>query len=117
MMISAPKSSGFCKAGVQKQLSTANKTPASCAILANSAISQTSVNGFEGVSTKNNLVFFCTAVFQASGSVSDTKVTCKPQRARMLLNNCTLVPKILRDATTWSPVEHMPMTQAKIADI
>ena len=54
---------------------------------------------FDGVSTKNILVFGVTAAFHSSISVRETKVTSKPHRLRILLNNCTLVPKILREAT------------------
>src|SRR5687768_670650 len=80
-------------------------------------MSHTSVKGFDGVSTKNSLVFGRTAAFHSSGSVKETKVVCNPQRCRILPKSCTDVPKILREATTWSPAEHKPMTQASIADM
>ena len=57
------------------------------------------------------------AVCQAVISVNDTSVTSKPQRFNILVNSCTDVPKILCDATTWSPAEHNPITQAKMADM
>ena len=49
--------SGRCRAGVQKQLSTASSAPARFATAASAAMSATSVSGLDGVSRKNSLVF------------------------------------------------------------
>jgi hypothetical protein len=57
------------------------------ATLAKAEISQTSVKGLDGVSTKNNFVFGVIAPCQALTSVSDTKVTSKPQRFKILLKS------------------------------
>ena len=56
MMMSAPMSMGRCNTGVAKQLSSASKAPALCAMSANAAMSHTSVSGLVGVSANNNLV-------------------------------------------------------------
>jgi len=50
MTTSAPRANGFWSAGVQKQLSTANKALAFLAILEMALISAISVKGFDGVS-------------------------------------------------------------------
>ena len=55
--ISAPKSSGFCKYGLQKVLSTATKIPCYFAILQTASISVIPIVGFAGVSININFVF------------------------------------------------------------
>ncbi|MNL31609.1 hypothetical protein D3C87_1534070 [compost metagenome] len=73
MTISAPKSSGFCKYGVAKVLSTANKILCSLVILATSSISANFINGFVGVSTQINFVFSLINDFNFAISVISTK--------------------------------------------
>ena len=38
-----------------------------------------------------------------------------PKRDRIVLKSCTVAPKMLRDATRWSPALSRPMQQVKIA--
>ena len=53
--ISAPSSSGRCRAGVQKQLSTTSRQSLTWASSARALISATSVTGFEGVSRNSQI--------------------------------------------------------------
>ena len=53
---SAPSASGRCSAGEQKVLSTVSSAPASCAMSASAAMSQTSVSGLVGVSANSSFV-------------------------------------------------------------
>src|SRR5690606_40396311 len=48
MTMSAPRSRGFCSAGVQKQLSTASSAPCSRATAARPRISTSSASGLDG---------------------------------------------------------------------
>ncbi len=70
--MSAPNSSGRCKMGVQKQLSTANSAPQDFATAAMARTSEISVSGLDGVSRKNNLVLGRTAACHCATSVADT---------------------------------------------
>ncbi len=67
---SAPSFSGCCRAGVQKQLSTASSAPLAWAISASAAISTNSASGLDGDSTKNSLVFGLHAASQAARSLN-----------------------------------------------
>src|SRR4051794_15960382 len=100
MTISAPSSSGFCKTGVQKQLSTASNAPAFLATPASAGISEISVSGLDGVSRKKRRVLGFTALCHAETSVADTNVDLRPKRLRILLNNCTVAPNTLCDTIT-----------------
>ena len=101
---SAPKSIGRCRAGVQKQLSTAKTAPALWAISANARISHTSVNGLVGVSANKSLVLGCIACFQALTSVCDTKLVVTPNLANSEPSNLMVEPNTEREHTTWSPL-------------
>ena len=78
-------------------------------------MSLTSVNGLDGDSRKNSRVLDRAAARQASGSVGETKVVSMPNLPRILLNNCTVEPKIEREATTCSPARIRPITVARMA--
>ena len=97
--MSAPKSSGRCNAGVQKQLSTASNTPRCFATAAMPAISDISVRGLDGVSRKNSRVLGRTATSHSFTSVAETKVVSTPKRLKMVPNKFTVEPNILREAT------------------
>ncbi|MNR62999.1 hypothetical protein D3C85_1851640 [compost metagenome] len=64
--------SGCCKAGVQKQLSTTSIAPLTCAISASAAMSTNSASGFDGDSTKSNLVLGLIAAPQPDKSARGT---------------------------------------------
>ncbi len=97
---SAPKSMGRCKAGVQKQLSTANTAPAARATSANAAMSHTSVNGLVGVSANNSRVLGCTASRQACTSVCGTKVVATPNLANSVPMSFKVEPNTDCEHTT-----------------
>ena len=115
MMMSAPNSSGRCRIGVQKQLSTASSAPHCFAMAAIAAMSEISVSGLDGVSRKNSLVFGRAAACHCAGSVAETKVVSTPNFLNTLLNMFTVEPKMLCDATTWSPACNNPMQVERIA--
>src|SRR3989344_2681569 len=115
MMRSAPRSTGFCSAGVQKQLSTASRAPAACAISASAAMSQTSVSGLLGVSAKKSLVLGLTAERQAPTSVCDTKVVSTPNLPNWACSSVMVEPNTLCEHTMWSPDLSRPMTSSKMA--
>ena len=56
MTMSAPSANGFCKTGVQKQLSTIINALCLCANADSKEMSPTSLNGLEGDSKNNALV-------------------------------------------------------------
>ena len=103
MMMSAPSKAGRCKAGVAKQLSTANHAPALCAMSARAAISHTSVNGLVGVSANNILVLLLMAACHADKSVCGTTVDSTPKRANSVPINLIVEPNMDCEMTTWSP--------------
>ena len=104
MTTSAPSASGFCRAGVQKQLSTTSRAPALCAISASAAMSQTSVSGLVGVSASRILVLpGRMAAFHSATSVCETKVVSTPKRAISLPSSLMMEPKTEREQTMWSP--------------
>ncbi|MNT23137.1 hypothetical protein D3C72_1585490 [compost metagenome] len=72
MTMSAPRASGCCSAGVQKQLSTASSAPLAWATAASSAMSTSSASGLDGDSMKNSLVLGLQAACQPAGSASGT---------------------------------------------
>src|SRR6185437_4721838 len=116
MTISAPKSSGRCSAGEQKQLSTASHASFFFATAASAAMFDISVSGLEGVSIKSSFVLGFTADSQACISVAETNVVSILKLLR-ILNRFTVAPNRLREATMWSPAESRPITQERIADI
>src|SRR5450759_417998 len=97
--MSAPSSSGRCRIGVQKQLSTASSAPHCFATAAIAAISDISVSGLDGVSRNNNLVLGRTAAFHSATSVAETYVVSTPNFFLFLLNMFTVAPNRLREAT------------------
>jgi hypothetical protein len=68
MTMSAPRASGCCSAGVQKQLSTTSRQPLRRASSARARMSTSSVSGLEGVSTNSRRVSGRMARSQASRS-------------------------------------------------
>jgi len=97
--MSAPRFSGSCSMGVQKQLSTTSNTLYRFATAAMPAISDISVRGLEGVSRKNNRVAEHTAVSHSLTSVAETNVVSTPKRLSMVPNKFTVEPNMLREAT------------------
>jgi hypothetical protein len=82
MTRSAPSSSGRCRMGVQKQLSTATRMPWAWAMAVRARISAISVSGLDGVSRKNSFVSGWIAASHAAGSVCGTKVVVMPVRVQ-----------------------------------
>ena len=80
-------------------------------------MSEISVSGLDGVSRKNNLVFGRTAACHCATSVAETKVVSTPNFFITLLNRFTVEPKMLCDATTWSPALSKPMQADRMADM
>ena len=115
MTISAPQSRGRCRAGVQKQLSTASRTPRLRARSASAARSPISHSGLDGVSSSSSLVLGPIASRQASMSVKSTKVVATPNLARNLLSKTVVVPNTLREHTRWSPARSRAMQVLSIA--
>src|SRR5690625_1881783 len=97
--ISAPSANGFCKAGVQKQLSTTSKQSCAWASSASFWISPSSMSGLEGVSTNNIRVFGWMAASQAAKSAKVTKLVSTPKRGRILENKDTVVPNTDEEQT------------------
>ena len=116
-MMSAPKTTGRCSAGVAKQLSTASIAPALCAKSASAAMSQTSVRGLVGVSTNSSRVLLWTAACQAPKSVWDTKVDDTPKRAKSVPISRIVEPNMDREHRIWSPVLSSAKHIIKIADM
>ena len=112
---SAPSLMGCCKAGVQKQLSTASKAPAAWAMSARARMSHTSVSGLLGVSANSSLVLGCTASRHCCTSVCDTKVTCTPNLPNWFCSSEMVEPNTLCEHTTWSPDLSKPMSSNKMA--
>ena len=115
MIRSAPYSIGRCSAGVQKQLSTASKAPASRAIADRARMSQTSVSGLVGDSANSSLVFGLTAPCQPATSVCETNVVSTPNFANSRPNSITVEPNTLCEQMTWSPALSRPMPSSRIA--
>ena len=114
---SAPSAAGRCSAGVQKQLSTASQAPASRAICASAAMSQTSVSGLLGVSASSSRVVGRSAARHSSASVCDTKLVSTPKRASSPPSSLIVEPKTLREHTTWSPAFSSAIAVSRIAAI
>ena len=112
---SAPNAIGVCKAGVQKQLSTASKAFAACAMSASARMSHTSVNGLVGVSANNKRVFGCIARCHSDTSVCETNVVCTPNLANSLLSSLWVEPNTECEHTTWSPLLSKAMHSSNTA--
>ena len=82
----APCSIGFSNAGVATVLSTIKGTLAAFANVEIPSISNTSNFGFPKDSTKNALVFSCTASLKFSGLEASTKVVVIPNLGKVTLN-------------------------------
>ena len=113
--MSAPRSSGRWRTGVQKQLSTTSQQSCRCASSASAAMSPSSVNGLEGVSRNSMRVFGVMADAQASRSSSGTNRVRMPSLPRYWLNRTTVLPKMLREATISSPASSNPRQVDRIA--
>ena len=117
MMMSAPNSTGRCRAGVAKQLSSASRAPALWAISASAWMSHTSVRGLVGVSANSSRVLLRIAACQAAVSVCDTKVDSTPKRARSVPMSRMVEPNIEREHTMWSPALSRARHIIKMADM
>ncbi len=113
---SAPRDNGRCKAGEQKQLSTASNAPALWAMSASARMSHTSVSGLVGVSANSSRVLGRTAACHCAASVCDTKLLSTPYLAKSL-TSLMVEPNIEREQTMWSPALSRPMIIIRIADM
>ena len=116
MTRSAPSFTGCCKAGLQKQLSTASKALPACAISASARISQTSVKGLVGDSANSSRVAGRIAACHAPTSVCETKLVSMPNFAKSW-KSLIVLPKTLCEHTTWSPAFSRPMMSSVMADM
>jgi hypothetical protein len=103
MTMSDPIAMGRCKMGVAKQLSTASKAPALCAMSAKAAMSHTSVKGLVGVSANKILVLGRIAACHSAKLVCDTTVDSTPNRANSEPMSLRVEPNMDCEYTTWSP--------------
>ena len=115
--MSAPRSSGRCSIGVQKQLSTTSSAP--CVVR---HLRERGDIGDFGERIRRRFQEQHARIrpdrpFPCGTSVAETNVVSTPKRFRMLLNSCTVAPKTLCEATMWSPAFSSPITQARIADM
>ena len=100
MIRSAPSAIGFCRAGEQKQLSTASNAPLPCAISASAAMSQTSVSGLVGDSANSSFVFGLIASRHCATSVCETNVVSTPNFANSPPSNLMVEPNTLCEQMT-----------------
>src|SRR5258706_524172 len=114
-MKSAPYSAGLCRAGEQKQLSTASHAPADFAISDNARMSQISVSGFVGDSANSSFVLGLIAPLQALTSVCETKLVSTPNFPNSRPSSMMVEPNTLCEQTTWSPAFSKPIASNRIA--
>mgnify|MGYP001036831822 CR=1 FL=1 len=82
MTTSAPSSSGRCRTGEAKVLSTTSRAPCPWAIAAAAAMSVRETVGLAGVSTKTIVVLGRMAARSASRSEVSTKLDSSPKRLK-----------------------------------
>ena len=104
---SAPSSSGCCRYGEAKVLSTTSSAPASWAICATIAMSATFSSGLVGVSSQTTLVLPGRIASRiASGCVTAAGVISTPQVPSTRANRRNVPPYASSGNTTWSPGTH-----------